>query len=79
MLSNRGLAEIKEAASICEKGGLTVSAIQRHYSLLTRSSETSGILNPCRENRIPFFSYRVQEPGARSGKYAPQASEPWKP
>ena len=32
-------------------------------------SETSGILDYCRENDITFFSYMVLEQGALSGKY----------
>ena len=68
-LSNHSLAEIKEAAAILEKEGLKISAIQNHYSLLNRSSETSGILDYCKENGITFFAYMVLEQGALSGKY----------
>lgn len=71
-LSNHNLAEIKEAAAILEKEGLKISAIQNHYSLLNRSSETSGILDYCKENGIIFFSYMVLEQGALSGKYDTQ-------
>ena len=68
-LSNHNLTEIKEAAAILEAEGLKISAIQNHYSLLNRSSETSGILDYCRENGITFYSYMVLEQGALSGKY----------
>lgn len=68
-LSNHNMAEIREAAAILEKEGLKISAIQNHYSLLNRSSETSGILDYCKENNIVFFSYMVLEQGALSGKY----------
>ena len=68
-LSNHSLAEIKEAEEILAKEGLKISAIQNHYSLLNRSSETSGILDYCRENDILFFSYMVLEQGALTGKY----------
>lgn len=68
-LSNHNLAEIKEAAAILEAEGLKIAAIQNHYSLLNRSSETSGILDYCQENGITFFSYMVLEQGALSGKY----------
>ena len=68
-LSNHNMAEIREAAAILEAEGLKISAIQNHYSLLNRSSETSGILDYCRENGITFFSYMVLEQGALSGKY----------
>lgn len=68
-LSNHNLAEIREAAAILEAEGLKISAIQNHYSLLNRSSETSGILDYCKEKGITFFSYMVLEQGALSGKY----------
>ena len=71
-LSNHSLAEIKEAAAILEKEGLKISAIQNHYSLLNRSSETSGILDYCKENGITFFAYMVLEQGVLSGKYDTQ-------
>ena len=71
-LSNHSLAEIQEAAAILEKEGLHISAIQNHYSLLNRSSETSGILDYCREHNITFFAYMVLEQGALSGKYDTQ-------
>ena len=68
-LSNHNLAEIKEAAAILGEEGLKISAIQNHYSLLNRSSETSGIMDYCKENGITFFSYMVLEQGALTGKY----------
>ena len=62
-LSNHSLAEIKEAAAILEAEGLHISAIQNHFSLLNRSSETSGILDYCKEHGITFFAYMVLEQG----------------
>ena len=61
--------ETIKATEILAKEGLKISAIQNHYSLLNRSSETSGILDYCRENDILFFSYMVLEQGALTGKY----------
>ena len=71
-LSNHNLAEIQEAAEILEAEGLHISAIQNHYSLLNRSSETSGILDYCKAHGITFFAYMVLEQGALSGKYDTQ-------
>lgn len=68
-LSNHSLAEIKEAEAILEKEGLRVSAIQNHFSLLNRSSETSGILDYCKQNGIIFFAYMVLEQGALTGAF----------
>lgn len=68
-VSNHNLAEIKQASEILQAHGLKLSAVQNHYSLLNRSSETSGILAYCQENDITFFSYMVLEQGALSGQY----------
>lgn len=68
-VSNHSLSEIKQANEILQAEGLKISAVQNHYSLLNRSSETSGILDYCKENDIIFFSYMVLEQGALSGKY----------
>ena len=68
-VSNHNLAEIRQADQILRAHGLRLSAVQNHYSLISRSSEDSGILDYCRENGIVFFSYMVLEQGALSGKY----------
>lgn len=68
-VSNHNIEEIKQANEILRQHGLKLSAVQNHYSLINRSSETSGILDYCRENDITFFSYMVLEQGALSGKY----------
>ena len=68
-ISNHNLAEIKEAARILKEHGLRLSAVQNHYSLLNRTSESSGILEYCRENGMIFFAYMVLEQGVLSGKY----------
>ena len=68
-VSNHNLAEIKQANEILKSHGLKLGAVQNHYSLINRSSETSGILDYCKENDIVFFSYMVLEQGALSGKY----------
>ncbi|WP_160036426.1 aldo/keto reductase [Paenibacillus sp. An7] len=71
-VSNHNLEEIKTAASILAKEGLTISAVQNHYSLLYRSSEEAGIIDYCKENGIIFFSYMVLEQGALTDKYSAQ-------
>ena len=68
-VSNHDLNEIKEANKILEDGGLKLSCVQNHYSLLNRSSEDSGILDYCKDNNINFFSYMVLEQGALTGVY----------
>ncbi|MED4205826.1 aldo/keto reductase [Neobacillus mesonae] len=71
-VSNHNLEEIKLAASILEKEGLQLSAVQNHYSLLYRSSEKAGIIDYCNQNGIVFFSYMVLEQGALTGTYHSQ-------
>ncbi|MFD1418670.1 aldo/keto reductase [Companilactobacillus keshanensis] len=68
-VSNHNLDEIKLANSILQKEGISISAVQNHFSLLYRSSEKAGIIDYCNENNIDFFSYMVLEQGALSGRY----------
>jgi len=68
-VSNHNLTEIKRANEILGTAGLKISAVQNHYSLMNRASETSGILDYCKENGIIFFAYMVLEQGALSGNY----------
>lgn len=68
-VSNHNLTELKRANEILQAEGFKVSAVQNHFSLLNRSSESSGILDYCKENDITFFAYMVLEQGALSGKY----------
>ncbi|GGH86244.1 aryl-alcohol dehydrogenase-like predicted oxidoreductase [Pullulanibacillus pueri] len=75
-VSNHNLEEIKLAASILEKEGLQLSAVQNHYSLLYRSSEEAGIIDWCNQHDVLFFSYMVLEQGALTGKY--NAQHPFK-
>jgi len=76
-VSNHNLAEIKLAASILEKEGFKLSAVQNHYSLLYRSSEEAGIIDYCSQHNIVFFSYMVLEQGALTGAYS--SKNPFQP
>ncbi|WP_371069450.1 aldo/keto reductase [Sediminibacillus sp. JSM 1682029] len=71
-VSNHNLEEVKLAASILEKEGLKLPAVQNHYSLLYRASEDAGIIDWCNEHDVLFFSYMVLEQGALTGKYTAQ-------
>lgn len=68
-VSNHNLAELKKAQEILNKDGIKISAVQNHYSLLNRSSETSGLLDYCKENDITFFAYMILEQGALTGNF----------
>ena len=77
-VSNHNLSEIKQANEILNAGGLKIGAVQNHYSLLNRSSETSGILDYCTfsksiENYTQSggsisFDVRVTNTGSVAGK-----------
>ena len=69
-VSNHNLSEIKRANEMLAAGGLKVSAVQNHFSLLHRSSEWAGILDYCKENNITFYAYMVLEQGALTGRYS---------
>lgn len=68
-VSNHNLSEIKRVNEILAKDGLTVSAVQNHYSLLHRCSEKAGIIEYCKQNNMNFFAYMVLEQRALTGKY----------
>lgn len=68
-VSNHSLQEIKEANGILREYGYKIEGVQNHYSLLNRSSETSGIIDYCASNGIVFFSYMVLEQGALTGVF----------
>ena len=68
-VSNHNLAQIKEADEILRAAGYRVSAVQNHFSLLNRSSESSGIIDYCKQNGMTFFGYMVLEQGALTGRY----------
>ena len=61
-VSNHNLTEIRNAAEILGKAGLKIAAVQNHYSLLNRSSETAGILDYCRENGIADTRFGLANP-----------------
>lgn len=69
-VSNHNLAEIKRVNEILAAGGLKISAVQNHFSLLHRSSERAGILDYCKANGITFYAYMVLEQGALTGRYS---------
>nr|WP_074600500.1 aldo/keto reductase [Sediminibacillus halophilus] len=56
------------AASILEKKGLELSAVQYHYSLLYRASEDAGNIDGCNQHDVLFFTYMELEQGALTGK-----------
>lgn len=68
-VSNHSLAQIVRVVEILAEGGVPLSAVQNHYSLLFRDSETTGVLDFCHEHGISFWPYMVLEQGALTGAY----------
>lgn len=68
-VSNHDLAQLKRAAEILAEGGVSISAVQNHYSVLFRKSEKNGVLEWCKKNGADFWAYMVLEQGALTGKY----------
>ncbi len=67
-LSNGNLAQIRRAQITLEENGVSLEAVQNHFSLLTIERETK-ILKYCLKNKILFFGYMILEQGALSGHY----------
>lgn len=68
-VSNHNLSQIQRAKEILAAGGVELSAVQNHFSLLYRSSEEAGILDYCAKNGVDFYAYMVLEQGALTGHY----------
>lgn len=68
-VSNFSIEQVKIAEKILSENGCKLAGVQNHYSLIYRKHEKSGLVDYCRENNIPFFSYMVLEQGALSGRF----------
>ncbi|WP_048000282.1 aldo/keto reductase [Lactiplantibacillus herbarum] len=68
-VSNHNLAQLKRTNEILNAAGITIDAVQNHFSLLYRSSEEAGIIDYCQSHNIDFWSYMVLEQGALTGRY----------
>ncbi len=63
-------AQLREAADAAAAGGLApFPSIQNHYSMITRSPETDGVLDLCAELGVGFVPYFPLESGLLTGKY----------
>ncbi|WP_367119086.1 aldo/keto reductase [uncultured Corynebacterium sp.] len=68
-VSNHSLAQIERVVEILAAGGVELSAVQNHYSLLFRDSETTGVLRYCHDHGIEVWPYMILEQGALTGVY----------
>lgn len=68
-------AQIDEAAAAAAGAGRRpLASIQNHYSLLTRTPESDGVLDACRRHGLAFVPFFPLEGGVLTGKY--RAGEP---
>lgn len=73
--SNFDAAQLDDAATAATVGGVAhFASVQNHYSLLTRTPETEGVLDACARHGIAFVPYFPLESGVLTGKYT--AGEP---
>lgn len=73
--SNFSAAQLDDAAAVATELGLApFASVQNHYSLLTRTAETDGVLAACGRLGIGFVPYFPLESGLLTGKY--RAGEP---
>lgn len=68
-VSNHSLAQLRRVTEILDEGGVRLSAVQNHYSLLFRDSEDTGVLDWCHDNDVEFWAYMILEQGALTGAY----------
>ncbi|MBR3629113.1 MAG: aldo/keto reductase [Oscillospiraceae bacterium] len=66
-LSNVSLSHIKHAQVLLAKEGLTLGAVQNHFSLLRNDQQQ--IIDYCNARGIRYYAYMVLEQGALSGRY----------
>lgn len=67
-ISNADLEQIRLAEITLSANGVSLAAVQNHYSLLTIEREAEA-LNYCKSKNIIFFGYMILEQGALSGTY----------
>ena len=67
-ISNVSLENVKFADGLLKKNGLSLGAVQNHFSLLRNDQD--DIINYCNENGITYYAYMILEQGALSGRYS---------
>lgn len=68
--SNFSADQLTEASAAADSGGLArMLTCQNHYSLLTRTPETDGVLDACGDLGVGFVPFFPLESGLLTGKY----------
>ena len=66
-ISNVSMQDIKTAEEILSKEGLSLGAVQNHFSLLRNDQQP--IIDFCNSKGITYYAYMVLEQGALAGRY----------
>jgi len=66
-ISNVSLRDIKTAEDVLGKEGLSLGAVQNHFSLLRNDQQP--IIDYCNSKGITYYAYMVLEQGALAGRY----------
>ena len=67
-VSNVSLDHIRQAQAVLDRHGLSLGAVQNHFSLLRNDQQ--GIIDYCNNNGVTYYAYMVLEQGALSGRYS---------
>lgn len=73
-ISNVSLEHIKTAEKLLSEEGLTLGAVQNHFSLLRNDQQP--IIDHCNSKGIRYYAYMVLEQGALSGNYSAEKHFP---
>lgn len=66
-ISNVSLIHIQQAEKLLAEEGLSLGAVQNHFSLLRNDQQ--NIIDYCNDKKIKYYAYMVLEQGALSGRY----------
>ena len=66
-ISNVSLKDIRTAEDILSREGLSLGAVQNHFSLLRNDQQP--LIDYCNSKGITYYAYMVLEQGALSGRY----------
>ena len=66
-ISNVSMDDIKTAENYLSKNGLSLGAVQNHFSLLRNDQQP--IIDYCNSKGIQYYAYMVLEQGALTGRY----------
>ena len=67
-ISNVSMQDIKDAGKILDAHGLSLGAVQNHFSLLRNDQQP--IIDYCNTKGITYYAYMVLEQGALAGRYS---------